>query len=95
MKGSLETRGYDHQSDTDPHVFIGNNSILLVYVDGCLNFSTKNSGISDRLIHSFTYAKENFEFMDEGDMSKYLFVDSKTQRLKHLVHTTTFDRQVC
>ena len=75
MKSSLEARGYDHQSATDPCVFIGKNSIVLVYVDDCLIFSKKNSGISDRLIRSLTNGKEKFEFTDEGDMSKYLAVD--------------------
>ena len=35
----------------------------------------KNSGISDRLIHSLTHGKEKFEFTNEGDLSKYLAVD--------------------
>ena len=46
-----------------------------MYVDDCLIFSKKNSGISDRLIRSLTNGKEKFEFTDEGDMSKYLGVD--------------------
>ena len=33
LKSSLEARGYDHQSATDPCVFIGKHSIVLVYVD--------------------------------------------------------------
>ena len=44
-------------------------------MNDCLIFSKKNSGISDRLICSLTNSKENFEFTDEGDMSKYLSVD--------------------
>ena len=57
LKSSLESRGYDHQSATDPCVFIKKDSIVLVYVDDCLIFSRKNSGISDRLIHSLTHGK--------------------------------------
>ena len=72
MKCSLDARGYDHQSDTDPYIFIGKHSIVLVYVDDCLIFSRKNSGISDRLIHFLIHGKEHFEFTNEGDMSKYL-----------------------
>ena len=75
LKSSLEARGYDHQSATDPGVFIGKNSIVSVYVDDCLIFSKKNSGISDRLIRSLTNGKDKFEFTDEGDMSKYSGVD--------------------
>ena len=74
MKGSLEDRGCDHQSSTDPCVFIGKNSIVLVYVDDCLSFSRNNSGVSGRLIHSLTHDKEKLEFTDEGDMSKYLVI---------------------
>lgn len=41
LKGSLEARGCGYQSTTDPCVFIGKNSIVLVYVDYCLIFSKK------------------------------------------------------
>ena len=75
LKSSLESRDYDHQIATDPCVFIKKDSIVLVYADNCLIFSRKNSGISDKFIHSLTHGKENFEFTDEGDLSKYLGVD--------------------
>ena len=50
LKSSLETRGYDNQSATDPCVFIGKDSAVLVYVDDYIIFSRKGSDISDRLI---------------------------------------------
>ena len=75
LKSSLETRGYDNQSATDPCVFIGKESVVLVYVDDCIIFSRKNSGISDKLITSLKDGKENFEFIDEGDLKSYLGVD--------------------
>ena len=50
-------------------------SIVLVYVNDCLVFSKKNSGIFDRLIRSLTNGKEKFDFTDEGDKSKYFVVD--------------------
>ena len=57
LNSSLETRGYDNQSATNPCVFIGKDSIVLVYVDDCIIFSRKGSGISDSLINSLAMGK--------------------------------------
>ena len=75
LKSSLEKRGYDNKSATNPCVFIGKESVVLVYVDDCIIFSRKNSGISDKLIASLKDGKENFEFTDEGNLKSYLGVD--------------------
>ena len=70
----MKSRGHDHQSATDPSIFIKKDFIVLVYVDDYLVFLRKNSGISNRFIHSFTHGKEKIEFTNEGDLSKYLGV---------------------
>ena len=46
-----------------------------MYVDDCIIFSRKNSGISDKLIALLKDGKEIFEFTDEGDLKSYLGVD--------------------
>ena len=66
---------YKNQSTTDPYVFIGKLSIVLVYVDDFLIFSKKLSGVSDRLIKPLKEGNENFEFTDEGDLKRCLWVD--------------------
>ena len=44
-------------------------------MDDCIIFSRKDSGISDRLITSLKNGKENFDFIDEGNLKSYLGVD--------------------
>lgn len=48
-------------------MFIGKESVVIVYVDDCINSSKKRSGISDSLIRSLASGKECFEFTDEED----------------------------
>ena len=66
FKSSLETREYKNQSIIDQCVFIGKESIALIYVDDCIIFSKKGSFISDRLIKSLANGKDYFKFTDEG-----------------------------
>jgi hypothetical protein len=75
IKSGLEARGYEHQSETDPCVFLGKDSIVLVYVDDCIVFSKKDSKAADYLIESLKRGNENFDFTDEGDLKQYLGVD--------------------
>ena len=80
LKSGLEARGYEQQSETDQCVFLGKNSIVLVYVDDCIIFSKKGSGIANKLISSLKDGHENFKFTDEGDISTYLGVDVKRHK---------------
>lgn len=80
LKSGLEARGYEHQSSTDNCVFLGKNSIVLVYVDDCIIISKKDSGISKRLIKSLKDGNENFQFTDEGPLDKYLGVNIKKRK---------------
>ena len=75
IKTGLQVRGYENQSSTDPCVFIGKDSIVMVYVDDCIIISKKNSPAADRLIESLKRGHENFVFTDEGDLKQYLGID--------------------
>lgn len=71
-------RGYNNESAIDSYVFIGTKSIILLYVDYCIVFFRKGSGISDRLINSLTNGKDNIEFTNEGGLKSYLAVENQT-----------------
>ena len=77
LKSGLEARGYVNQSNADRCVFFGKNAIILVYVDDCLIFEKKGSNAADTLIKELKDGPENFDFTDEGDITKYLGVDVK------------------
>lgn len=80
LRDGLQARGFEQQSHLDPCVFIGKDAILLVYVDDSLVFSKKDSGAADRLIADLQKENENFSFIDEGDIEKYLGVDVKKRK---------------
>ena len=60
-------------SKMDPCVFIGEDIIVLVYVDDCLIFSQDKDKIN-QLIYKLKN-KENLDLTDEGDVDKYLGVE--------------------
>ena len=77
LKKGLEERGYKHQSNTDKCVFLGKNSIVLVYVDDCIIINKKGSGVATRLINSLQDGNEHFKLTDEGNLDRYLGVEIK------------------
>ena len=80
LKSGLEARGYEKQSNADSCVFIGKDSIILVYVDDCIVISKRGSSAADNLIKSLKEGHENFDFTDDGDLDKYLGVDVKRHK---------------
>ena len=60
-------------SKVDPCVFIGDDIIVLVYVDDCLIFSRDKDKIN-QLIDKLKN-KEKLDLTDEGDVEKYLGVE--------------------
>jgi hypothetical protein len=80
LKSGLEARGYERQSNADSCVFIGKDSIVLVYVDDCIVISKRGSKAADALIKSLKEGNENFDFTDDGDLDKYLGVDVKKHK---------------
>lgn len=77
LKDGLETRGYENQSQSDPCVFLGKDSIVLVYVDDLVVFQRKGSSATDDLIKNLQEGNEAFVFTDDGDLNKYLGVEIK------------------
>ena len=53
---------------------------MLVYLDDCIIFSKKGSGISQRLIDSLQKVNENFQFTDDGPLDKYLGVNIRKHK---------------
>ncbi len=105
LKEGLEARGYAKQSSVDSCVFIGENSIVLVYVDDCIVFSKKGSDAADKLIEALCEGHENYSFTDDGDIEKYLGVDvkrhkdgtfelSQTHLIQRILDTIGIDDQV-
>jgi hypothetical protein len=80
LRDGLEARGYERQSASDSCVFLGKDSIVLVYVDDCVVVQRKGSSAADKLIKSLKEGKENFDFTDDGDLDKYLGVDVKRHK---------------
>ena len=80
LKSGLEARGYEKQSNADSCVFIGKDSIVLVYVDDCIVISKRGSTSADDLIKALKEGHENFDFTDDGDLDKYLGVDVKRHK---------------
>ena len=67
-----------NQSKVDPCVFIGEDVIVLVCVDGCLMFSRnkdKINQLTDKLKN-----KEKLDLTDEGDVDKYLGVEIEQKK---------------
>jgi hypothetical protein len=80
LKTALEARGYEKQSNADSCVFLGKDSIVLVYVDDCIVLNKRGSKAADNLIKSLQEGKENFDFTDDGNLDKYLGVDVKRHK---------------
>ena len=77
LKDSLEARGYERQSNADSRVFLGKESIVLVYVDDCIIINRHGSKAADNLIKSLKEGHENFDFIDDENVETYLGVDAK------------------
>ena len=73
-------QGYEDQSETDQYVFIGNDSIVLVYVDDYTVMFKRKSGISDSIMKSLVNGKECFEFIHQRDVKSYLGVYIKMHK---------------
>ena len=65
LKKGLERCGYDKQCASDPCVFLGKASIVLVYVDDCIIFQKKGSNEADELIRKLQEGPEKFTFTDD------------------------------
>ena len=65
-------------SKLDPCVFIGDDIIVLVYVDDCLIFSRDKDKIN-QLIDKLKN-KEKLYLTDEGDVEKYLGVEIEQKK---------------
>jgi hypothetical protein len=95
LKDGLEARGYEKQSASDSCVFLGKNSIVLVYVDDCIIVQKKGATCADDLIKELQEGPEKFSFTDDGDLEKYLGVDVKRHKdgrieltQRHLIQRT-------
>ena len=75
LKEGLFKRGYHLQSSSDQCVFLGKESIILVYVDDIVILEKKGSGAADRLIKDLQEGEEKYEFLDDGNLENYLGVD--------------------
>ena len=73
LKTALEDRGFV-ESLSDPCVFISNDIMILVYVDGCILIS-KEAFIIKKFISSLKAGTDDFVFTEEGTMSLYLGVE--------------------
>ena len=82
-------QGYEDQSETDPYVFIGNDSIVLVHVDDYTVMFKRKSGISDSIMKSLANGKECFEFIDQRDLKSHLGVDIKMHKDRSIEVTLT------
>ena len=72
---ALHSRGFK-DSVADSCVFLRQDLIVLVYVDECILIG-KNKSVIEEFIKSLKNGPENFIFMDEGDLNKYLGVEIK------------------
>ena len=80
LKEGLESCGYKRQSAADACVFIGNTSIVIVYVDDCVVFQHKGARDTDELIRNLQDGEQKFVFTDNGDLETYLGVDVKRKK---------------
>lgn len=95
LKAGLEARGYEKQSATDSCVFLGKESVVLLYVDDCIIFQRKGSDAADTLIRLLQEEKQKFTFTNDGDLERYLGVDGDRREngyialtQKHLIQRT-------
>ena len=61
-------------SDIDPCLYIGNNMIVLTYVDDCIIIGPAIKEI-DAFVTSMKEGNENFVLTDEGDIDKFLGIE--------------------
>ena len=80
LREGLEARGYKQQSESDPCVFLGKESIILTYVDDIIVINKRGSTAADDLIKALREGHENFDFTDDGNLEKYLGVDVKRHK---------------
>jgi hypothetical protein len=80
LREGLEARGYKQQSESDPCVFLGKESIILTYVDDIIVINRRGSTAADDLIKALREGHENFDFTDDGNLEKYLGVDVKRHK---------------
>jgi hypothetical protein len=80
LREGLEARGYKQQSESDPCVFLGKDSIVLTYVDDCIVIHKRGSSAADDLIQALKEGHENFDFTDDGSLETYLGVDVKRHK---------------
>jgi histone deacetylase 1/2 len=73
LRKGLFDRGFI-ASQVDPCVYYREDCVVLVYVDDCF-IVAKSSDAIDSFLNSLRHGDENFDFQDEGDMTKYLGVD--------------------
>jgi hypothetical protein len=72
LKTSLLALGFS-QSNNDTCLFICNNCLIIVYVDGCLLFA-KTDAISDSVISAL---KANFNLTSQGNVGAFLGINIK------------------
>ena len=72
LSKGLIRRGFK-QSETDKCVFIGKDSLIIVYVDDCIIFS-KNDKRLESVVSSLGEGHENFKYTHEPGISNYLGV---------------------
>ena len=73
LKQSLIDRDFK-PSDIDPCLYIGNNMIVLTYVDDCIIIGPAIKEI-DAFVTSMKDGNENFVLTDEGDIDKFLGIE--------------------
>ena len=72
LKQTLEKCGMKQRNDLDPCLFIGRNTICLVYVDDCIFFSPSKDHI-DKLI--IDIQKQGMDLHEEDNFAGFLGVD--------------------
>ena len=73
LKQSLVDRDFK-PSDIDPCLYIGNNMIILTYVDDCIIIGPAIKEI-DAFVTSMKEGNENFVLTDKGDIDKFLGIE--------------------
>lgn len=70
LSKGLEDCGFS-SSEVDPYVFIRDNCIVIVYIDGFIVIS-RDVKVIQRFIASMKNGKEGFQLTDDGDIKKFL-----------------------
>ena len=72
LKDDLGARRYKRQSNADSSVFLGKESIILLYIDHYIIINRCGFNVADNLIKSLKEGHENFDFADDGDLENIL-----------------------